>query len=269
LIKRRHVADVVETVAGRGSFVAADRVLGLIRSIYNWANGTGCVEVNPTLGLKKRNVDKPRERVLSDREIHTLWRALEIAPKLTPEIRDALRLELLLGIRIGEVLGAAKSEINLDGRTWTIPALRTKAKREHRLPLPRLAETILRSALRRAGSSIWLFPSPIDGEAIRPKSASRAVLRVRGRADLPDVGTHDLRRTLATGLGNLGIPDEIIERVLNHAPRTVAGKHYNHAKHFEAMRLALEAWGERIEAIIEGREPVSNVLPLRSVGGTG
>src|SRR5262249_20875337 len=100
LIKRRHVADVVETVAARGSFVAADRVLGLIRAIYNWGNGTGSLEVNPTLGLKKRNVDKPRERVLSDTEIQTLWRALEIAPKLSLEIRDALRLELLLGIRI-------------------------------------------------------------------------------------------------------------------------------------------------------------------------
>jgi integrase len=80
------------------------------------------------------------------------------------------------------------------------------------------------------------------------------------------VGTHDLRRTLATGLGNLGIPDEIIERVLNHAPRTIAGKHYNHGKHFEPMRRALEAWGERIEVIIEGREPASNVVPLRSAG---
>jgi integrase len=121
------------------------------------------LEVNPTLGLKKRNVGKPRERVLSDMEIQTLWRALEIAPKLSPEICDALRLELLLGIRIGEALGAAKSEINLEVRTWTIPALRTKANREHRLPLPQLAEGILRSALRRAGASTWLFPSPIDG----------------------------------------------------------------------------------------------------------
>jgi integrase len=82
------------------------------------------------------------------------------------------------------------------------------------------------------------------------------------------IGTHDLRRTLATRLGDMSVADEVIERILNHAPRTVAAKHYNHAKHFEPMRLALEAWSERIEAIIEGREPVSNVLPLRSVGGT-
>jgi hypothetical protein len=73
---------------------------------------------------------------------------------------------------------------------------------------------------------------------------------LRGRTDLPDAGTHDLRRTLATGLGNLGIPDEIIERVLIHAPRTITGKHYNHAKYFEPMRRALEASGERIEAIM-------------------
>ena len=49
------------------------------------------------------------------------------------------------------------------------------------------------------------------------------------------------------------------ERVLNHAPRTVAGKHYNHAKHFEPMRCALEAWAERVLAIINVRDPASNV----------
>jgi hypothetical protein len=58
----------------------------------------------------------------------------------------------------------------------------------------------------------------------------------------------------------------VIERVLNHAPRTVAGKHYNDAKLFEGMRTALEAWSERVRGIVEGAEPVSNVRPLRTTG---
>jgi uncharacterized alkaline shock family protein YloU len=64
----------------------------------------------------------------------------------------------------------------------------------------------------------------------------------------------------------LTIRDEVIEQVLNHAPRTVAGKHYNHAKLFEGMRSALEAWSERVRGIMEGAEPVCNVLPLRITG---
>jgi integrase len=81
-----------------------------------------------------------------------------------------------------------------------------------------------------------------------------------------DIGTHDLRRTLATCLGEMGVADEVIERVLNHAPRTVAGKHYNHAKLFEGMRTALEAWSERSRGIVDGAEAVSNVRPLRITG---
>ena len=92
----------------------------------------------------------------------------------------------------------------------------------------------------------------------------RAVLRLRGSAGLANIGTHDLRRTLATGLGDMGIPDEVIERVLNHAPRTVTGRHYNHAKHFEAIRQALESWEKRLLAIIDGRELAPNVFPLRA-----
>jgi hypothetical protein len=55
-ISKLHVMQVVEAVAARGSFVAAHHVLGVIRAIYNWANGTGRLEANPTLGLRKRNV---------------------------------------------------------------------------------------------------------------------------------------------------------------------------------------------------------------------
>jgi hypothetical protein len=64
----------------------------------------------------------------------------------------------------------------------------------------------------------------------------------------------------------MGVADELIERVLNHAPRTVAGKHYNHAKLFESTRTALEARSERVRGIVEGAGPVSNVLPVRITG---
>ena len=80
------------------------------------------------------------------------------------------------------------------------------------------------------------------------------------------MGTHDLRRTLATGLGDMAVAEEVIERILNHAARTVVGRHYNHAQYRQQMLRALDAWADRIEAIVEGRAPASNVLPLRASG---
>ena len=94
----------------------------------------------------------------------------------------------------------------------------------------------------------------------------QAMLRLRSCIDIAGVRTHDLRRTFATGLGDMGVPNEVIERALNHAPRTVKGKHYNHAKHFEALRRALEAWSERLRAIVEGRQLATKLVALK-VGG--
>jgi hypothetical protein len=133
-VTKQHIMWVVEAVADRGAYAIADKVLALIRAIYNWANSTGRLDINPTFGLKKRNVGRPRERTLSKPEIRALWHALETLSYLSPEIRDALRLQLLLGVRISEAMGAAKSEVNLEQRVWTIPGERTKSNREHRLP---------------------------------------------------------------------------------------------------------------------------------------
>ena len=265
-LTKRHVMDVIEPIAERGSFVTADKVLALVRAIYNWAAGTGRLEVNPTFGLKKRNAARP-PRVLSDDEIRTLWHGLDARSALSPKIRDALKLQLLLGLRRSEVLEATKREINLERAVWVVPAERTKSRREHVLPLPGLALSILHEAVRRAAQSDCLFPSSGATAPMRPRSASRALLRMRDGLELRDVGTHDLRRTLATGLGNMSIPDEVIERVLNHAPRTVTGRQYNHAKHFEPMRRALEGWAARVQAIVDGKATGSNVLPLHC--GTG
>ena len=174
-IKRQHVMTVVEAAADRGSYVIADRVLGLIRAIFNWAISTGRLESNPTLGLKKRNASKPRERVLTADEIHTLWRAFDGDRDTDelhlpgPQICAALKLQLLLGLRIGEALGASKNEIDFRQCLWTIPAIRTKARREHRLPLPAMAMAVLRSSVERAGNNRWLFPSSNSELPIRPQ----------------------------------------------------------------------------------------------------
>ena len=354
-ITRQQIMATVEAVADRGSYVIADKVLALVRAIYNWASATGRLEVDPTRGLKKRNASRPRERILSKAEIRSLWCDLD-ASSISLEIRDALRLQLLLGLRISEVLGANKSEINLVHRVWIIPAARTKSNREQRLPLPPLAASILQSAIQRTGDSPLLFPSQIDNGTMRPKSAMRAILRLRTQRERPRIcsefenwceknrrpafpctpdtiaawakslavreevaplsqsavrghisavlaaqraagnvinrkhpaivaamrlapdckpqmgaarfgfSSHDLRRTLATGLGDLGISDEVIARILNHAPRTVTGRHYNHAAHFEPMRRALEAWETNLLAIVEGTQPEANVATLCVAG---
>jgi integrase len=285
-VKRQHIMTIVEKVADRGSLTAADRALGTVRAVFNWAIATGRTEHNPTIGLKKRNAGRAKDRVFDHDEIRTFWLLIEDMDGISQAMRDAMRIQLLTAVRIGEVVEARRDEIDFAARVWRIPAIRTKAEREHLLPLSDLALDIFRGAIERADAqayrradrqgttcepSAWVFPSqrtvgsvlrrdkPLkrqrrtDG-AMEPHAVTRCVNR--HRADFEKAGierpfnTHDLRRTAATELGGLGVSDELIERILNHAPRTVLGKHYNHARYLEPMRDALDKLAASIAATI-------------------
>ena len=258
-ITKADVARVIERVAGRGAFESADHVLTTLRATYNWAIGTGRTDHDPTRGLQKRNHGRPRDRVLTDHEIRTVWQVLESMPThdraLTPGLRDALKLQLLLGTRIGETVGAAKSAVDLEAKLWILPTTATKSKREHKLPLSDMALRVLKTAMERSPSSPWLFPSPVDGKPLRPKSASRALIRLRRRLGVDDFGTHDLRRTMATRLGDMGVSDDVVSRILNHAPSGVTRRHYNHSSRFDQMKVALNAWSEQLSQLVKVATP--------------
>ena len=243
-VLRAEVASVVEKVATRGAFDAADNTLGLLRAVFNWGAATGRTEHDPTRGLRKRNTGRPRERVLSDDEIRAAWR-------YPTEFRLAFQLQLCLAMRIGEVVGAAKGEIDLAQRMWVVPASRTKSRREHRLPLPPLAVSILDDAMGASGGSVWLFPSAADGMPLRTRSAAQALQRLsKPRPKSERFTPHDLRRTCSTRMADLGVADEVIERILNHAPPTTSRRHYNHSLRVDEMRGALETWGAHVSRLV-------------------
>lgn len=292
LVKRKNVADVVARVAKRGALVAADRVLGLIRAIYTWAVDAGQIDFDPTLGLKRRNAGRVGKRVLSEPEIKVVWHALDVLPGISSSIRDVLRLQLLTGLRVNEVCEASRGEIDFDRKLWVVPEFRTKGAREHVLPLSDLAIEILRGvtaredahAERRAARykveavrPALLFPShktanprrragkPLKQTrrvpaALDPHAPCRAL--VRARSELLKLGvakfsSHDLRRSLATHCGDLDVPDEIVGKILNHAAKSVTGQVYNHSKYLGPMRIALDAWAEKVRAIITADEAVA------------
>ncbi len=282
-VTRAQISEVIERIADRGALVAADNALKIVRTLFNWACRSGRLEHNPTLGLGKRNTGKVGKRVLSADEIRLFWCFLDHEAGMSKGLVYALKLQLLTATRQGEILGVARKELDLDGGVWTIPAIRTKPDREHRLPLSPLAVSIFREAIawadaesiRRADrygtavvASEFVFPAAKGAGAINRNAGTRAMDRNRsklvGAGIVETFNTHDLRRTVATHLGEMEYPDEVIERILNHAPRSTAGRHYNHAKHMEPMRRALEWWGCRVQSIVEGRDIASsNVVPMR------
>src|SRR5262249_18458842 len=131
-----------------------------------------------------------------------------------------LRLLLLTGCRLNEVAGMRHSEIQEDGTQWLIPGERTKNHRPHVVPLSPLARDLLAGAKRIEGCS---FVCSTTGS-----SAVSGWTKIKGRLDaamkpaLPWV-LHDLRRTTATGMADIGIAPHIVEAVLNHVSGARAG----------------------------------------------
>ena len=76
---------------------------------------------------------------------------------------------------------------------------------------------------------------------------------------------HDLRRTLATGLQKLGVRLEVTEAVLNHVSGSRAGIVGIYQRHdwADEKRAALDAWGAHVMALVDGRAPQANVVPLQ------
>jgi integrase len=236
-IDRRTVAlRLAEIEMGSGPG-ARNRTRTSLSAFFSWAITEGLLEANPVQGTAKAAESGPRERVLTQAELRKLWAALG-----QNWYSDIVRMLLLTGQRREEIGALAWSEIDFDRGMIVLAPVRTKNSRQHELPLSRQALAILQCQPRRD----FLF-SRRKGFAnwVRPKAA------LDKRLGIAPWRLHDLRRTCATGMAELGVQPHIIEAVLNHVSGHKAGVAgiYNHASYVDAMREALQRWADHIDQI--------------------
>lgn len=157
-VTRRHVIELVESIAERGSGIMANRLKALISKIFNFAlsEKDPVVTVNPALGVRNPTPERQRDRVLSEAEIRALWLALDEEP---PKIAGIFKLGLLTAQRKGEVLRLRWGELDLDAGWWTLPSERSKNKLSHRVPLAPQALAILRELQAAASIRSTSFPA--------------------------------------------------------------------------------------------------------------
>jgi integrase len=261
-LHRRDINRAVDRVRDRGSPVEAARVFGDMRTMLRWAMARGDMDRNPIDGMPKPAEPAPRERVLTDDEIKTLWLVLPRALERSPSAQRIIRLCLLTAQRIGEISGMRPDELNRTSRTWMLQGLRTKNGHSHRVPLAAVAIEIIKDALEAAGEGArFVFPNeavdgPLDAKAVT-KTILRASIadegRPNGRLGLAPWTPHDLRRTATTGMAQLGVAPIVLGHVINHRSVTKAGvtlsvySQYDYAKE---KRAALELWADRVAGIV-------------------
>jgi integrase len=259
-ITRRDVLDILDRVVDGGAPVAANRVHAAVRKFFNWCIARDVLAASPCAGVKPPTSERARDRVLSDDELRLVWTA---ADKLGGTFGPLVKLLALTGQRRDEVARMRWDELDLGARLWTLPAERTKNNKPHEIPLSNAALAVLQNMGRIAGSPFVLTAnggaSPISGY-----SEGKRRLDALLPADMPAWRLHDLRRTCASGMARLSINLPVIEKVLNHSSGSFAGIVGVYQKHSFAdeKRQALEAWGNFVAALVEGK-PKSKVVRLR------
>jgi integrase len=267
-VKRADVLAIVNAVKDRGAGVAANRTLAAIRRAFNWAVAEEYMDANPAARIPRKVKEDPRNRALGEAEIRAFWLGLDDAP-MTVGIKLALRIALTTGQRIGEILRAPRSEIDLDRAEWQIPASRAKNGREHLVPLSPLAIELFHQARELSTHERFIFPNRAKSDHLEVNAVGHALRRALpqlGLADAPATA-HDLRRTVASNLARMGIPEAVIAHLLNHKSeieRTVTSRVYNQHAYAAEKRQALEAWATVLADIIEGRSgPKGNVARMQ------
>ncbi|WP_338695710.1 integrase arm-type DNA-binding domain-containing protein [Bradyrhizobium sp. 26S5] len=179
-------------------------------------------------------------------EVATFLRRLQEGESL-----GALALELciLTVARSGEILGMRWPEVDLDKKTWTVPAHRMKAGREHRVPLATRAVIILRQ-LEETKAGEFVFPRQARDKPLS-NMAMEMVLR---RMKIQSATVHGFRSSFRDRAGNeSNFPRELVETALAHVIGDKAEQAYRRSDALEKRRKLMEAWAAYCAAQKSGK----------------
>ena len=279
-ITKRDVEKALDKFRRRGSVHSAEHCRRALSSLFNYAVRRNYLSASP---VPRQEVQtKVRDRVLLEHfmvdedtdkiDASELLRVWHAAGELGVFHSTFVRLLIVLGCRRGELAQARWSEISLDDRQWVIPAERMKAGRAHRIWLSDLALELL-DQLPRLSTSDLVFPARArngDAEELQPMSGFNSMKRkldaaIEKDGPMPAWRLHDLRRTFATGVVNLGTLEVVADMMLAHTPatRTGSSRSYLHSRYPAEMVAGWRQWSDFLKTQLGQRRP-SNVVPLHS-----
>jgi integrase len=214
------------------------------------------------IAAEKRR-ERSRDRVLSDRELATVRNTLPEG-----DYGDIIRLLILCGARAAEIGSLRWSEIDLEHGLILLSGERVKNGRAFEIPLSEPMRAILQ---RRAQSKVAAFVfgrsgcSGFSGWGKSKERVDRAIAAKLGKALEPWV-IHDLRRTAATRMADIGVLPHVVEACLNHVSGHKAGIAgvYNKAAYSKEKTIALSTWAAHVVAVAEGKKSKITQLTRRA-----
>ena len=242
-IGKRDIVELASEIAQRGTPMAANTLLKVIKTFLNWCVGRAVIDASPAEGVPLPGKEVARDRVLTNNELASVIRA---ARQIGGAYGGIVEMLALTGQRREEVAQMVWDEIDFNSRTWTLPGSRTKNGKPH---IVHLSEACIKLIKRASGLGSYVFSI----SRVRPfrnfTNAKRALDELSG---VTGWRLHDLRRTCVSGMARLGVPPHVADKILNHQSGTISGVAAVYQRHhFLAERkLALERWGQYIETLV-------------------
>lgn len=290
-ITRKDVLIIMDRVMDHASPARANRVLALIRKLFNWCLERGILDISPASNIKPLGREVSRDRVLSDDEIRYAWRAFEA---LGYPFGDVFKLLLITAQRRNEVGYMRWGDLDLEKAAWTVPKEHSKNGVANEVPLSDLAIKVI-SGIPQYRGEIYVFPAlnrvrallkeedsekrrmdraisarwskdstPISGYGKIKRRLDQTIRDNREQDDKPAMPRwwfHDLRRTAASSMARLGVAPHVIERVLNHISGSQSGVAgiYNRYGYLPEKKSALDVWSSHlVKILLLGAEPATN-----------
>ena len=245
------VIALLKKIKGRGSPIAANRTASLLTQLFKFGIHERLLTASPVqLLYRPGGKEKPRERALSDDELRAFLKD-PLACTRFERLSHVIMVLLLTAARRGELAAAKWADIDLQAKTWTIPAESAKTGKARSVPLSAWAAQEFKALRKLAERSVWVLPAAVGDCHVDAKLLTRGVAKNLERFEKQGVAAfhlHDLRRTARTGLSALKVAPHIAERVLGHVVQGLAGVYDVHAYEDE-QREALDKWAEHLRSL--------------------
>ncbi|TBA03093.1 tyrosine-type recombinase/integrase [Rhizobium ruizarguesonis] len=248
-ISAKDVLDVLHVIEKSGRVESALATRSAIGRVCRFAIATARAENDPTSALRgalQRHVPVSHPALTNRKELGGLMRAI-YGYNGWPSLVAALKIQALCFARPGETRSMEWSELDLDKAIWTIPAAKTKMRREHHVPLSRQAIEVIRHMEDLFGDKPKVFPSMMSGKALLSENSMNSALRRMGVGD-EEHTAHGFRSSASSILNESGaFSADAIEAQLAHLDSREVRRIYNRATYWDERVRMMQWWADMLD----------------------
>jgi len=261
-IEPADVLIAVRKIERKGQLESARRTLQLAGAVFRYAVATARLASDPTRDLRGALTAPTVTHygaIIDPARVGELLRAID-GYEGQPITKLAMQLAPHVFVRPGELRHAEWNEFNFDGALWTIPAGKTKMRKDHLVPLSRQSIAILKDLHALTGPDGYAFPSIRSRKRPMSDNTINAGLRRLGYST-DEMTAHGFRAMASTLLNESGKwhPDAI-ERALAHGDSDRIRAAYHRGAHWKERVAMAQWWSDHLDQLRKGAE----VVPIKA-----